>query len=471
MKRIVPLISLLAIVLFGSEALAQQMVRLVGNHPANPPAAGVLEAPPDMRLSLSIGFAIKNRADLDAFLEQQYDPSSLWYHRALRKGEFAKRFGPTPTEYRAVLQWLKSEGFEITSDEEPKMYIWCIGTVAQAETAFQIKIVKLPTGAFWNADDPAIPGEFTGLIESVVGLDNLNAIRQQFKSSSGAIGFAPADIASFYSLQPLAAAGFDGTGTRCVALIGISDFLDDAISEFTGAFALPALIRGTTKFKVIFADGGQNPGINNTEEETLLDIEWAHAIAPGAPISAYIGDPAVAGSQSVAELHALQAATTDNSCGAISITADPCLSRPLDPNNPPAIVQQFNTAYATAATQAQGVYVGAGDEGTADEVLDTSTMLCNLGTNSTGQIVNEFAANLNVTAVGGTQFKPNYDSSSNDSGFVPEAVWNQSKGAGGGGISALAAQPSYQKGPGVPVGGNLAFDRTTVRNTSRKSES
>ena len=56
------------------------------------------------------------------------------------------------------------------------------------QTAFQTKIVMLSSGAFWNIDDPAIPQEFSGLIDSVVGLDNLNAIKQQFKSSSNQIG-------------------------------------------------------------------------------------------------------------------------------------------------------------------------------------------------------------------------------------------------------------------------------------------
>ncbi len=260
MRRIALLVLVLTMIQFGSRVLALQMVRLVGNHPANPPAAGVLEAPTDLRVSLSIGFVTKNRADLDAFLQGQNDPTSPWYHQALGKGEFVKRFGPTPTEYRAVIDWLKSEGFEITSDETPKMYIWCIGTVAQAEAAFQIKIVKLPTGAFWNLDDPAIPEQFSGLIESIVGLDNLYAMKQRFKSSSGAIGFGPADIANFYSLQPLAAAGVDGTGSRCVALIGISDFLDDAISQFTGGFALPPLIRGTTNLRSFLLTAAKIPG-------------------------------------------------------------------------------------------------------------------------------------------------------------------------------------------------------------------
>ncbi len=188
MKRVISLISLLTMILFGSEAVAQQMVRLTSNHPATVPAVGVSSAPLDMRMSLSIGFSIRNRSSLDALLEQQQDPSSKMYRQPLERGEFEQLFGPTPTEYQAVLDWLKTEGFQVTSGSTPKMYIWCYGMVDQVQTAFQTKIVMLSSGAFWNIDDPAIPQEFSGLIDSVVGLDNLNAIKQQFKSSSNQIG-------------------------------------------------------------------------------------------------------------------------------------------------------------------------------------------------------------------------------------------------------------------------------------------
>jgi subtilase family serine protease len=453
MKRTESICLGLLMILLASPVLAQQTVRLTSNHPATVPAVGVSSAPLDMRMSLSIGFSIRNRSSLDALLEQQQDPSSEMYHQPLERGEFEKYFGPTPAEYQSVLNWLKSVGFQVTSGITPKEYIWCYGTVDQVQKAFQTRIVMLSSGAFWNLDDPAVPQEFSGVIESIVGLDNLHALKQQFKSSSNKIGFAPADFATFYSLSPIAAAGVTGSQTRCVALLAISNFLDNALSLFDGTFGLPALVRGTSNFKVIFADG-QDPGTNSTETEILNDIEWTHAVAPSAPLSAYIGNETVAGAQDVALLHSLQSAVNDNACGAISISAELCLSRPLDPNNPPTIIQQFNTAYAKAASQMQGIFVSSGDEGTADQVLDPSTMLCMPGTNSTGQIVSELAANPNVTAVGGTQFQPKYDLSSNDAGFALEAVWNLSQGASGGGTSVLFAQPSYQRGPGVPVGGN-----------------
>jgi hypothetical protein len=50
-----------------------------------------------------------------------------------------------------------------------------------------------------------------------------------------------------------------------------------------------------------------------------------------------------------------------------------------------------------------------------------------------------------VTAAGGTQFTPRFDSKGDDVGFVSEQVWNDSGGASGGGVSAVFAKPAYQK--------------------------
>jgi subtilase family serine protease len=43
-------------------------------------------------------------------------------------------------------------------------------------------------------------------------------------------------------------------------------------------------------------------------------------------------------------------------------------------------------------------------------------------------------------------FTPRYDSSGDDIGSVPESVWDDAYGAGGGGKSSIFAKPKYQKG-------------------------
>jgi subtilase family serine protease len=39
---------------------------------------------------------------------------------------------------------------------------------------------------------------------------------------------------------------------------------------------------------------GTDPLINGDELEALLDLEWTHAIAPGAATRVYLGDPLIA---------------------------------------------------------------------------------------------------------------------------------------------------------------------------------
>ena len=61
-----------------------------------------------------------------------------------------------------------------------------------------------------------------------------------------------------------------------------------------------------------------------------------------------------------------------------------------------------------------------------------------------------------MTAVGGTEFNPNYDNNKNDStygadiGFVPEAVWNDIFYASGGGQSSLF----FRYIPNISLGGS-----------------
>ena len=63
----------------------------------------------------------------------------------------------------------------------------------------------------------------------------------------------------------------------------------------------------------------------------------------------------------------------------------------------------------------------------------------------TTRSINELAGSPNVTAIGGTEFTPDYEAG-NDVGFVAESVWNDGSGAAGGGESRYFKKPKFQKG-------------------------
>ena len=180
---------------------------------------------------------------------------------------------------------------------------------------------------------------------------------------------------------------------------------------------------------------GSDPGRNGDQAEALLDIEWAHAIAPGAAIRVYIGDPNNPKIDPITD--GIQKAVEENKCSAISISFAAC----GDPATFFTGTQE--PIYKQAASQGQSIFVSAGDQGAAGLVVDASGQFCVPGSR---RHVNEMSADPYATSVGGTEFQPGYDSSGNDIGFVAEQVWDEQDGATGGGISAVFSKPAYQRG-------------------------
>jgi subtilase family serine protease len=108
-------------------------------------------------------------------------------------------------------------------------------------------------------------------------------------------GYQPSEMQTAYDMTPLFNAGLDGTGQTIV----ITDaFGDDTIASdaevFSQIYGLPDLT--PSNFQVLRAPGAvHNPGVPHFggsaswRVEITLDVEWVHAIAPGANIVLVIG--------------------------------------------------------------------------------------------------------------------------------------------------------------------------------------
>ena len=134
---------------------------------------------------------------------------------------------------------------------------------------------------------------------------------------------------------------------------------------------------------------------------------------------------------------------TDNVCGAISVSFIFC-------GEESSFYTTLDMLFQTAASQGQSVFIATGDWGAAG--LRYAGGTCVVGTTRNPS---EMATSPHVTAVGGTTFNPQFNSSGNDTsvvGVAPggiESGWN----ASGGGESAIFAKPMWQTGPGVPADG------------------
>ncbi len=459
---------------------AEAVVALKDGHPVSG-VEGFGRAARDQTLDLEVVFALRNRPALDKLLADQQDPRTSRYHRWLSKGEFAARFGPAQADFSGVAEWLKAQGFRLVSAEPENRYIRFSATVAQVEHTFGGTIVTSDDGRLHaNTNDPLIPARFAGVIARIEGLDNLHAVTPMIRkfpapdgraaSRDAAVSadsqatepdfllgnqqvFGPGDFYTFYDEAPEVSAGSNGSGYSCIAVVEDSNFLDGAVSSFSTEFGLSA-----ASVSRVFVDG-TDPGITGDESEALLDVEWAHAVAPGAPIKVYLGD-VYSSSTNGPIVDAIQRVVSDGSCAAVSVSFGLC-------GAPAAFYQSMASTFAQAASQGQSVFISSGDYGAAGDVFDVANGSCVPGNTPN---VSELSADPNVTSVGGTQFTPIFNSSGNDQSWVAENVWNQSgQGASGGGESAVFAKPAYQNGVTPSDGMRDVPDVATIAGPSGSS--
>ena len=157
-------------------------------------------------------------------------------------------------------------------------------------------------------------------------------------------------------------------------------------------------------------------GTANWEVETALDVEWAHAIAPGAQIVLV-----EANSQSLSDLMA-----------AVATAA----------SQPGVSVVSMSWGFP------EGQAVFAADEATYDSVFNVPGVTFVASTGDYGTADPEYPAfSPNVVAVGGTSLHLNADNSYNSEtgwGYYSDSV-GTSIGSGGG-LSLYEPEPAYQQG-------------------------
>jgi subtilase family serine protease len=486
----------------GYSTSSETILALVDNHPtevAN--LRPIAHANSAAQLNIVVTLGLRNRAQLDQLVQDQQNPASPRYHQWLTPAQFTAQFGPAQQDMDAVVQWLGAQGLKVTATSLALRYVRFIGTVADAERIFGTRIMLFGNGsAYSNVSDPAIPARFDGVISAVGGLDNFRhsmplshrsrVSPSALTAATGAMGsdatadwsagplalldssaaptsgvpsrapvpevsvsgqgiaFGPSDFYSFYDQISPISGGLTGGGGDCIGIVGDSDFLASAVALFNSQFGLPA-----SNITTVLADP-VNPGIGDGELEALVDLEWSHAIAPGAATRFYLGNDNDA-SPNGSIVDAIQKAVNEDRCGTISVSFGLCgFAASFYPDT-------VSPIYAQAATQGQSIFIASGDTGAAALLADPALMAC-VPTTSRG--INELGADPNVTQIGGTMFTPDYDASGNNVGDVPESAWNANDPnptpppatmqlATGGGESAIYLKPAYQVGLGVPNDG------------------
>ena len=249
-----------------------------------------------------------------------------------------------------------------------------------------------------------------------------------FDLSKGLFCYGPAAIRSAYGVNGLIDNGFTGAGRTIVIIDAFgSPFAADDLKRFDKAFGLPdpsftqITMPGTPPFDP------NNGNMVGWTGEIALDVEWSHAMAPGANIILV-----AAKSDSDQDLtDALNYALDHDLGDVVSMSfgeSEAFLANPdgLD------IVQGWQDAFAKARRKHVTLFVSSGDQGSDTQGLGF-------------QNVSWPSSSPLVTSVGGTNLKFGTATKADPNGsYQSEMVWNDGFGAGGGGMSILMAEPDYQ---------------------------
>lgn len=243
--------------------------------------------------------------------------------------------------------------------------------------------------------------------------------------------YTPQQIQRAYTVTPLLAARTTGLGHTIVIVDAFqSPTIRHDLKQFDRIFGLkdPTL-------RIIAPDGlaafnPKDPVQVSWAAEITLDVEWAHAIAPGAAIDLVLANPlknANANTLSGFLLNILRATSfaVQNNLGDVISQSfggnEACISAQA--------LQKQHQVFQAATAKGITLLAASGDRGAAE---------INCGFTSFSKAVSTPASDPLVTAVGGTTLM----ASATNGTYMSEAGWVGS----GGGLSVAFQRPAFQQG-------------------------
>ena len=409
-----------------------------GNRPAwAVPANLVGRVAADERITIQVQMALHNQAAAEAELAEISDPDSARYGQFLTDDEFNAKYAPTAEEVAAVQTHLQKAGLQVHFVPGNHAFVSAEGTASQVEKAFSTELGLYKAGDSIKRapiTDAIVPMTIQPSISTVMGLFQpqrygTKAVAHTYlrRNSAAALvaaknphakpndstgggtcsewygqvadttdpaypgygplsyapcGYKPGHIRAGYGFTDIIRRGNDGTG-QSIAIVDA--FLSPTLLTDAQTYAAnndPDYPMKDSQLKTVWGPGQTQEPDTGWYGEQTLDVEAAHAMAPGATIVAV----------------AAQSAYDQDLIGAINMVIEQHLGSVI--SNSYGMVEQGGyidfLAWKPVLTQAGlkgiGVYFSSGDNG------DESQSFFGAGPPSA-----DFPASSDlVTAVGGT---------------------------------------------------------------------
>jgi subtilase family serine protease len=257
--------------------------------------------------------------------------------------------------------------------------------------------------------------------------------------------YSPLQYQNAYDLGTVYKHGLTGAGRTIVLVDSFgSPTIQHDLEVFDAQWGLPDTTVSVVRAGDVPPFDPKNPDMIGWASESTLDVEYAHAIAPGAHL--VLVETPVAETEGVTgfpEMMSAERALIDAGVGDVisqSFGATENTFPGFDKGDFSSLLQ-LRYAFRAAAAHHVTVLASSGDDGATNAVLDGSTLYT--------MPVNSWpSSDPLVTSVGGTQLY--LDDAGNR--ISPDSVWNDGFGAGGGGLSAVFDRPDFQDGVRAVVG-------------------
>jgi sugar lactone lactonase YvrE len=344
--------------------------------------------------------------------------------------EMAAKYFPLAADHDRVVQWLKSQGLEVTRTDDNRLAIFGRGTVDAVAQAFQLTFARVAAanGTEYTSaiTAPSLPVEIAPAVLGIHGLQphiqrhplSAMGLHRPNLQANATAAYLPAQIAAAYDATGLTE---NGSG-QTIAIYALGYPANSDLTTFWTMAGVTDSVTGNIQ-QVPVAGGPNASPASDVIDEVSLDVEWSSALAPGAMIRIYAANEGDPGEND--EILQQVYADLPSNPGMHQLCI--CIGgNELEVEHDYLIIE----AQYMANLAAGGVSVlsASGDDGSnPDGVLQVTYP----------------TSDPDVTGVGGTSL-----SITGTGSVASESAWSGT----GGGISAVFSRPSWQAGTGVPAG-------------------
>jgi kumamolisin len=396
--------------------------RVLENSERSPATGASRIGPANPTEHLTVSIRVRRRTDAAPLDLNKFAAAPRGQREHMTREEYAAKHGAAQADFDQIAAFAQSHGLTVVESSAPRRTIVLSGTVAQMNQAFGVELNRYQTATETyrgREGNVHIPENLSGIVESVLGLDNRQVMKPLFRgaaSPESTSPLTPPQVAKLYDFPAISASG----QTIGIIEFGGGYFPADIANYFTNTVhqAVPSV----TSVGVLGAGNtpGTPPNLNSADTEVILDICVAGAAAPGAKIVVYFAPNTVQGF-----VDAITTAVNDTTHRPSVLS----ISWGGGESGWGSNITSISNALSEAAAVGVTVFVSSGDGGSGSpaEVLYPASdpWVCGCG-------------GTTIENVSGSSFT--------------QVVW----GGSGGGVSNHFPKPYWQSWAGVPVSVNPA---------------